>query len=374
MFGGIEMDSVNQEAIFQSAASMQDDINHERLPIVHLWLAATAAAMLLAAFNIIGGSDRKSLWSWSKSVKKETASPLNLAKKYVLVTGCDKGLGYATAKSLDKHGYSVIAGCYNVKGENVQRLQKETSSKLQAVQLDVTKTEDLESVRQWMNSNLDGELWGIVNNAGVCFVGTPEIMAQKDIDNVLAVNLMGVINVTNKFLPLVRQSKGRIVNIGSISGEVPMPFFAIYNASKAAVKMLTETWSYELLPWGVKVSLITPSAFQTDIIQYDRGEIATRWWKEADEEVQRDFGQDFFRMNMRPSGRFRVCKDLSPVANSIIHALSAEKPRPLYRVGQWSTLLPNLFKFSPQPLRYVLGSSVFNFITDQPLGVQTKSK
>jgi len=42
-----------------------------------------------------------------------------------------------------------------------------------------------------------------------------------------------------------------------------MPFFAIYNASKAAVKMLTETWSYELLPWGVKVSLITPSAFQT---------------------------------------------------------------------------------------------------------------
>lgn len=62
------------------------------------------------------------------------------------------------------------------------------------------------------------ELWGIVNNAGVCFVGTPEIMAQKDIDNVLAVNLMGVINVTNKFLPLVRQSKGRIVNIGSISG------------------------------------------------------------------------------------------------------------------------------------------------------------
>jgi len=70
--------------------------------------------------------------------------------------GCDKGLGYATAKSLDKHGYSVIAGCYNVKGENVQRLQKETSSKLQAVQLDVTKTEDLESVRQWMNSNLDG--------------------------------------------------------------------------------------------------------------------------------------------------------------------------------------------------------------------------
>jgi len=52
-----------------------------------LWLAATAAAMLLAAFNIIGGSDRKSLWSWSKSVKKETASPLNLAKKYVLVTG-----------------------------------------------------------------------------------------------------------------------------------------------------------------------------------------------------------------------------------------------------------------------------------------------
>lgn len=58
----------------------------------------------------------------------------------------------------------------------------------------------------------------MVNNAGVCFVGTPEIMAETDISRVINVNFMGTVNVTRKFLPFVRQSQGRVVNIGSVNG------------------------------------------------------------------------------------------------------------------------------------------------------------
>ena len=63
------------------------------------------------------------------------------------------------------------------------------------------------------------ELGGVVNNAGVCFVGTPEIMAANDISKVINVNFIGTVNVTRKFLPLIRQSQGRVVNIGSVNGE-----------------------------------------------------------------------------------------------------------------------------------------------------------
>ena len=63
------------------------------------------------------------------------------------------------------------------------------------------------------------ELWGVVNNAGVCFVGTPEIMAQQDVEKVMSVNFYGTVNVTKKFLPLIRRSKGRIVNVGSMNSK-----------------------------------------------------------------------------------------------------------------------------------------------------------
>lgn len=58
-----------------------------------------------------------------------------------------------------------------------------------------------------------------MNNAGVCFVGTPEIMSSSDVDKVIDVNFRGTVNVTRKFLPLIRQSQGRVVNIGSLNGE-----------------------------------------------------------------------------------------------------------------------------------------------------------
>lgn len=63
------------------------------------------------------------------------------------------------------------------------------------------------------------ELWGVVNNAGVCFVGTPELMAQQDVEKTMAVNFYGTVNVTKKFLPLIRRSQGRIVNVGSLNGK-----------------------------------------------------------------------------------------------------------------------------------------------------------
>lgn len=59
----------------------------------------------------------------------------------------------------------------------------------------------------------------MVNNAGVCFVGTPEIMSSGDVDKIIDVNFRGTVNVTRKFLPLIRQSQGRVVNIGSLNGE-----------------------------------------------------------------------------------------------------------------------------------------------------------
>jgi len=209
-----------------------------------------------------------------------------------------------------------------------------------------------------------------VNNAGVCFVGTPEIMAQQDVEKTMAVNFYGTVNVTKKFLPLIRRSQGRIVNVGSLNGEVPLPFFSIYNASKAAVKQFTESLSYELKDWGVKVSMVAPAAFKTDIITYDRQSCADKWWSDADEATQEDYGRAHFKMPMRPSARLKPSEDVTPFTDSIVHALTADKPKHIYRVGQFSSLLPFLVKFSPSPLRRYICGYLLDFTAGQPLALQ----
>ncbi|KAG8540832.1 hypothetical protein GDO81_030239 [Engystomops pustulosus] len=144
----------------------------------------------------------------------------NLSDKYVLITGCDSGFGNQLAKRLDELGMRVLATCLTEQGAD--NLKKETSSRLQTVILDIANTSSVHSVATWV-SNILGEkdLWGLVNNAGTGMPGAPnEWLSREDFAKVLNVNLLGPIDVTLKLLPLLRKSKGRIVNVSSIVGRV----------------------------------------------------------------------------------------------------------------------------------------------------------
>ncbi len=179
-------------------------------------------------------------------------------QKAVLITGASSGFGRATAELLAANGYFVYAGAR--KDEDLTALNK--IENIMAVRLDVTNNEHISSAVKTIQGEGRG-LWGLVNNAGV-FMISPLIEAkEEDLKFLFDVNVYGVFRVTKAFAPMILESKGRIINISSISGVLSVGTAGIYAASKHALEALTDSLAEELQPFGVHVAAVNPGNFDT---------------------------------------------------------------------------------------------------------------
>ncbi|GFN78488.1 11-cis retinol dehydrogenase, partial [Plakobranchus ocellatus] len=224
--------------------------------------------------------------------------PLNKATgfKAVLITGCDQGFGYLLAKRLDGAGYKVFAGCLKANEDGPKRLKAETSPKLEILQLDVTKEDQIEAARSTVADSLEGHvMWAVVNNAGVGSHVEFELTLKSYFRRMIDVNLMGVVNVTRAFLPLVRAAKGRIINIASMAGRTGLPGFSAYSASKFGVIGFSECLRREMRHFGVKIILVEPFVYKTSMGTAEnilnQNDI---FWERAEPGVKRDYGEHFF--------------------------------------------------------------------------------
>src|SRR5210317_205596 len=145
-------------------------------------------------------------------------------QKAVLITGASTGIGRNMAERLAKEGYLVYAGAR--KDKDLAEL--DAIENIKAVRLDVTSQEDVDAAVALVRKEGIG-LWGLVNNAGVATSGTVAETEDADLDFVLNVNVNGVVRVTRGFTPLIVESKGRIVTIGSISGILSRPGGSVYS-------------------------------------------------------------------------------------------------------------------------------------------------
>src|SRR3954466_5810537 len=190
----------------------------------------------------------------------------------VLVTGASTGIGEATALRLQKAGFRVFAGVR--KPEDGDRLRAAGVTVVQP--LDVTKAEDIESAVTTVRQGLDGaQLRGIVNNAGIGLGGPLEALDLDDFRRTLEGNTTSQLAFTRASLPLLRKSKGRVVNMSSIGGRVAQPFAGPYIASKFALEAVTDVLRCELLGWGIDVVAIEP------------GTIATPIWEKSSAEAEK---------------------------------------------------------------------------------------
>ena len=144
--------------------------------------------------------------------------------KTVIITGCDSGFGYELARKFDSLGCVVYAGCLCKDGIGALELKSCSSERLHLLQLDVTNEQQVINAAEYVKESLgDVGLWGLINNAGVCYVSEIEMTSEKIFRKVFDVNLFGVIRVTKAFLPMLRRSKGRIiVVISGVQEEVGM--------------------------------------------------------------------------------------------------------------------------------------------------------
>ncbi|KAK3084902.1 hypothetical protein FSP39_021131 [Pinctada imbricata] len=190
----------------------------------------------------------------------------DIKSKHVLITGCDCGFGNHMARKLDKMGVSVFASCLTDQG--MKDLQEQCSSNLKVLKLNVTNDEDIENAVKFVEKNIGpGEsLWSIVNNAGLMTTIAPvEWHLKSDYEKTLRVNLLGSIMVTTKFLPLLRKSRGRVINMASIVCMIPMPNLAAYTVSKAGLDAFSDVLRRDMYSFGVSVHTIHPTGFRTNI-------------------------------------------------------------------------------------------------------------
>jgi NAD(P)-dependent dehydrogenase (short-subunit alcohol dehydrogenase family) len=178
--------------------------------------------------------------------------------KAALVTGGSSGIGLALVRNLREDGYELTLA--SRRAESVEPAAAELGA--HAVAADVQREEDCERLVAAHRERF-GRLDVLVNSAGVGIAGTIEDLPVKRFDLQLAVNLRGLFVVTKLCIPLLRESRGQVVNLSSIAGTVPTPGLATYGAAKAAVISLTRSLNAELEGDGVRATALCPGFVDT---------------------------------------------------------------------------------------------------------------
>jgi NAD(P)-dependent dehydrogenase (short-subunit alcohol dehydrogenase family) len=184
-----------------------------------------------------------------------------LDKQVALVTGGSTGIGAAVARALAENGASVL-----VTGRHEETLRTSAAQhpNIGYVVADVSSEADaartIEAVRQ-----RHGRLDVLVNNAGIAPALPLGDATPEHVRRIFDVNVVGLVELTRHALPLLRASKGGIVNVASILADQPFANMSVYSASKAAVVALTKAWAQELAADGVRVNVVSPGPIETPI-------------------------------------------------------------------------------------------------------------
>jgi NAD(P)-dependent dehydrogenase (short-subunit alcohol dehydrogenase family) len=195
----------------------------------------------------------------------------------------------------------------------------------------------------------DRGLDGLVNNAGANVGGPFEGLTDEDWRWQFDVNVFGLVNTTRACFDLLRQARGRIVNIGSIGGRIASPFMGPYSATKHAVEAISEGLRFEVEQFGMTVSCVEPGSIKTAIWEKGQDQI---------DEMNTRFGAEMlsnyqFQLDAMYGFADEGPKKGSPpskVADVVHHALTANRPKPRYLVGTGSVPVGVVSKL-PDPLR-----------------------
>jgi NAD(P)-dependent dehydrogenase (short-subunit alcohol dehydrogenase family) len=186
-----------------------------------------------------------------------------LEGRLALITGAGSGIGEAIAHAMADAGARVLVA--DIKGDAAQRVCAAIGRRAEAYTLDVTDRDVCDGLASAVREQI-GPISVLVNNAGIIRRGTVDAAdARENWDATLAVNLDGPYNVTTAFLGQLKETKGCVINIGSIQSFVALPNSAAYTTSKGGVRALTKALAIELSPLGIRVNAIGPGMIATPL-------------------------------------------------------------------------------------------------------------
>ena len=240
--------------------------------------------------------------------------------KVILVTGASTGIGRRIAEHLAERGFRVLAGAR--KQSDIEALGRIPS--VRGVQLDVTDTGQIS--RAVSTAAEEGGIYALVNNAGIG-ISRPLIeMTDEEYMRTLDVNLVSLNRMVRAFFEQLRDNQGRVVNIASLNGFIPSPFFGAYSISKFGVVAYSEQLAIELKKFKISVSCVEPGYFHSSIFEKaarSRQEIAER---------SRYYSEEYQEERDNPVRDANI-KDPIQVAEVVAECLNSPKPRLHYAVG-----------------------------------------
>jgi NAD(P)-dependent dehydrogenase (short-subunit alcohol dehydrogenase family) len=253
------------------------------------------------------------------------------AQNVALVTGSSSGIGFETALLLARNGFKTYASMRDLKkSKDITQIANKEKLPLQVVQLDVI---DHKSIREAIDKVVeeDKRIDVLVNNAGYGLLGALEDLSIEEIKAQFETNFFGAIRVTQQVLPVMRKQKsgGTIVNISSVGGRMGIPSLSAYHSTKFALEGLSESISYELEPFGIRVVLIEPGFIRTNIM--NSSIIAKK---------AQDLNSPYFSLTQQLEKSFKSAMEntsaSSPpeeVAKVVLQAITSDSPKLRYAVG-----------------------------------------
>ena len=249
------------------------------------------------------------------------------ADKVAVVTGSSTGIGYETSLILARNGFLTYATMRNLnKSENMKMVATKENLPIQVKQLDVTDDVSVTNAIQAISSET-GRIDVLVNNAGYGLNGAFEDLAMDEIKAQYETNVFGLIRTTQAVLPIMRRQKsGTIINISSGAGRFGFPTGSAYVSTKFAVEGLSESMSYELEPFGIKVIIVEPGVIRTS---FGDGLIVAK--------KSQDPSSPYSQMMQRSAAGFeKMRKNASSpdvVAKVVLNAIRDENPSLRYLAG-----------------------------------------
>ena len=249
-------------------------------------------------------------------------------RKVALVTGSSSGIGFETALILARTGIHTYATMRNLeKSKNMIEIANTENLPLQAIQLDVNNDTSVKyAIDRIMAEKKRIDV--LVNNAGYGLFGSLEDISIEEIKMQFETNFFWVIRVTKQVLPVMReQNSGIIINVSSVGGRIGLPVLSAYHSTKFALEGLSESISYEVEPFGIRVVIIEPGVIRTNIMN---SSIST---KRAS-----DPKSPYIKLMQKVESRFRSNMEnaSSPpeaVTKVILQAVTSENPELRYTVG-----------------------------------------
>lgn len=177
----------------------------------------------------------------------------------VAITGAVSGLGRELALGFSAKGYKVFGTAISESEKNLT-----AGSDITITIADITKEEQINNWKEQVTKLLNGDgLNLLINNAGVLTPGPMEVLSLSAVRHEFEVNVFGSLATIHAFLPLLRMTKGRIVQIGSMTGRFPLPFSGPSSASKATMEAFADVYRTELRPFGVDFIMVQPGSMLT---------------------------------------------------------------------------------------------------------------